>query len=141
MGEIRGTYLKNGNITEIYLPNGITEIQCDNYTPMELDVPDFANANKIKPRRKIWTTKKVIKEIVLILSVMLPYFFFTWKAVDLISDHFVLALGFLMSQIWLMIFLFANERETNNEQTAQELETRSEFYAKTKETVHNPGKR
>ena len=114
MGSIRGTYLKDGNITEIYLPNGITEIQCDNYTPMELDVPDFANANKVKPRRKIWTTKKVIKEIVLILSVMLPYFFFTWKAVDLISDNLPVALGMLGSQIWLFVFLLANHKPRMN---------------------------
>lgn len=115
MGEIRGTYAKNGNITEIYLPNGITEIQCDNYTPMELDVPDFANANKVKERRRRWTALKAIKEIALILSIIIPYAYVGWKVTDLIHEHFALAIAFWAVQIWLMIFLFANTREPNNE--------------------------
>lgn len=113
MGEIRGTYAKNGNITEIYLPNGITEIQCDNYNPMELDVPLFANANKVKERRRRWTAFKAIKEIALILSIIIPYAYVGWKVTDLIHEHFALAIAFWAVQIWLMIFLFANTKPNN----------------------------
>lgn len=114
MGEIRGTYAKNGNITEIYLPNGITEIQCDSCTPIELDIPEFANAKKITRSKKEHTTRSQIKEAVLMISVILPYFFFTWKTVDLISDNLLVALGLLGSQIWLLIFLYANSNEKEN---------------------------
>ena len=115
MGSIRGTYLKDGNITEIYLPNGITEIQCDNYTPIELDIPEFANAKKITRSKKEHTIRSQIKEAVLMISVFLPYFFFTWKAVDLISDNLPVALGLLGAQIWLMVFLLVNFREEEPE--------------------------
>lgn len=111
MGSIEGRYLRDGSITEIYLPDGLTEIQCDNYTPMELDVPSFANANKVKERKRKWTVLKAIKEVVLILSIIVPYSIVGWKVTDIISDHFALAITFWAVQIWLMIFLFANTRE------------------------------
>ena len=114
MGEIRGTYAKNGNITEIYLPEGITEIQCDGCTPIELDVPEFANAKRITRSKKKHTIRSQIKEATLMISVILPYFFFTWKAVDLISDNLPVALGLLGSQVWLFVFLLANHKPRRN---------------------------
>ena len=115
MGTIEGTYLKDGNITEIYLPEGITEIQCDSCTPVELDIPEFANAKRITRSIKKHTIRSQIKEAALMLSVILPYFFFTWKAVDLINDNLPIALGLLGSQVWLFVFLFVNFRKEESE--------------------------
>ena len=50
MGEIRGTYAKNGNITEIFLPNGITELQSDE-PQRELKVYTMTPKKKTEYRR------------------------------------------------------------------------------------------
>lgn len=63
---IEGTYVKNGEVTEVFLPNGLTQLIVEE--PKEIQAFTF-KPKVIRKKRSIWI---VIKDILILASLMFP---------------------------------------------------------------------
>ena len=99
---IQGRFVKNGEVTEIIIGNGMTELVCDEEEPIK----HFEWEWEEEKRKK----KPILTEILLVASAVVPFCIGIYLAVECMADHTGMAMFFLFSQLWMMAFMFANTK-------------------------------
>lgn len=109
---MKGTYVKNGEITEVYIGNGITQI----FPPEKLE-DEVCEQEKIKTIDAFTFMPKNVQEkkknrrgrnIIIFLSVVAPVLALCFFATTLVFYPVIFWLFFLGSFSWAGIVLYAN---------------------------------
>lgn len=109
---MRGTYVKNGEITEVYIGNGITQIfppeesegvACEREEIKTIDAFTFMPKN-VQEKKK----NKRGRNIIIFLSVIAPVIALCFFATTLIFYPIIFWIFFLGSFSWVSIVLYAN---------------------------------
>ena len=101
---IEGRYVKNGEVTEVFLPNGLTQLIVEGTKPIEIQAFTFP------PRRKV--RKKSKLQEVAILSLIIPLI---PAMAMLFGYNLCLCIGlFSAGIVWDSILMYANIGEKNS---------------------------